>query len=91
LKLLDRINEVKDMEENELSSNIVSFTPPNSNITPKGFSPFTPTYSSPASSLSSGPSPSPAERQTSLGVACQKFLMLFLIIKEVLFQSIHSL
>ena len=48
---------------------------------------FSTSYSScgtsPASSSTGGPSPSPIERKTSLGVACQKFLMLFLIAPEV--------
>ncbi len=35
------------------------------------------------SSSGASPSPSPIERKTSLGVACQKFLMLFLIAPEV--------
>ena len=44
---------------------------------------FSSALSSPASSCcSASPSPSPVERKTSLGVACQKFLMLFLIAPE---------
>ena len=81
--MLDRYNEVKNMEENDPGCGSYSVTPPISCGTPKGISPFTPTYS-PCSS-SSGPSPSPAERKTSLGFACQKFLMLFLIAPEVNF------
>ena len=48
------------------------------------FSAYSSTGTSPASSCGGGPSPSPVvERKTSLGVACQKFLMLFLIAPEV--------
>ena len=79
--MLERYNEVKNMEENDPGCGNYSMTPPMGCGTPKGISPFTPTYS-PCSS-SSGPSPSPAERKTSLGFACQKFLMLFLIAPEV--------
>ena len=80
--MLERYNEVKTLEENDPAGcGNYSVSPPIGGGTPKGISPFTPTYS-PCSS-SSGPSPSPAERKTSLGFACQKFLMLFLIAPEV--------
>jgi hypothetical protein len=79
--MLERYNEVKHLEESDPGYGSYSVSPPMGGGTPKGVSPFTPTYS-PCSS-SSGPSPSPAERKTSLGFACQKFLMLFLIAPEV--------
>jgi hypothetical protein len=79
--MLERYNDVKTMEENDTGCGGYSISPPMGGGTPKGISPFTPTYS--PCSTSSGPSPSPAERKTSLGFACQKFLMLFLIAPEV--------
>ena len=85
LKMLERYNEVKVLEET--SENFYGSSPgflsPNSNCgTPvNGISPFSPSLS--PTSSSGGPSPSPIERKTSLGVACQKFLMLFLIAPEV--------
>ena len=87
LKMLERYNEVKILEESSEnfygSSQGSEFLSPNSNCgTPiNGISPFSPSLS--PTSSSGGPSPSPIERKTSLGVACQKFLMLFLIAPEV--------
>ena len=87
LKMLERYNEVKVLEESSenLYASSPEFLSPNGCgtpvFTPNGISPLTPSLS-PASS-SGGPSPSPIERKTSLGVACQKFLMLFLIAPEV--------
>ena len=86
LKMLERYNEVKVLEEtseNFYGSSPSGFLSPNSNCgTPvNGISPFSPSLS--PTSSSGGPSPSPIERKTSLGVACQKFLMLFLIAPEV--------
>merc|ERR1711988_1053399 len=84
LKMLERYNEVKALEES--SENFYGSSPgflsPNSNCgTPiNGISPLTPSLS--PTSSTGGPSPSPIERKTSLGVACQKFLMLFLIAPE---------
>lgn len=85
--MLERYNEVKVLEESSenLYASSPEFLSPNGCgtpvFTPNGISPLTPSLS-PASS-SGGPSPSPIERKTSLGVACQKFLMLFLIAPEV--------
>ena len=83
LKMLERYNEVKILEES--SENFFGSSPeflsPNGCGTPNGISPFSPSLS--PTSSSGGPSPSPIERKTSLGVACQKFLMLFLIAPEV--------
>ena len=83
LKMLERYNEVKILEESSenLYASSPEFLSPNGCGTPNGISPLTPSLS-PCSS-SGGPSPSPIERKTSLGVACQKFLMLFLIAPEV--------
>jgi len=81
LKLIDRFNEVKLLEETHPTGPF-SLSPQTPHGFSSGGSPFTPTYASPCST-GSGPSLSPAERQTSLGVACQKFLMLFLIAPEV--------
>ena len=99
LKMLERYNEVKVLEESSenLYASSPEFLSPNGCgtpvFTPNGISPLTPSLS-PASS-SGGPSPSPIERKTSLGVACQKFLMLFLIAPEVCsltqtLKNIHS-
>jgi len=87
LSLLERYNEAKQHCED--AENYGFLSPCSTNNSPAGsrglLSPFSPTYSStgtsPASSTG-GPSPSPIERKTSLGVACQKFLMLFLIAPE---------
>ena len=85
--MLERYNEVKILEESSENfygnSQGSEFLSPNSNCgTPiNGISPFSPSLS--PTSSSGGPSPSPIERKTSLGVACQKFLMLFLIAPEV--------
>ena len=82
--MLERFNEVKALEESceNFYGNSQEFLSPNSGCgTPNGISPFSPSLS-PGSS-NGGPSPSPIERKTSLGVACQKFLMLFLIAPEV--------
>ena len=86
LKMLERFNEVKALEEsceNFYGSTPEFLSPNNSGCgTPNGInSPFSPSLS--PTSSSGGPSPSPIERKTSLGVACQKFLMLFLIAPEV--------
>ena len=79
LKMLERFNEVKLLEEsseNFYQNDSMNFVSPCG--TPvSGISPFSPSLS-PTSC-----SPSPIERKTSLGVACQKFLMLFLIAPEV--------
>jgi len=85
LKMLERYNEVKVLEEsseNFYGSSSGGFMSPNGGFgTPNnGASPFSPSLS--PSSSTGGPSPSPIERKTSLGVACQKFLMLFLIAPE---------
>ena len=88
LSLLERYNEAKQYCEE--AENYGFLSPCSIGASPAGskgmLSPFSPTYSStgtsPASSTG-GPSPSPIERKTSLGVACQKFLMLFLIAPEV--------
>merc|ERR550532_1390460 len=86
LKMLERYNEVKILEESSEnfygSSQGSEFLSPNSNCgTPiNGISPFSPSLS--PTSSTGGPSPSPVERKTSLGVACQKFVMLFLIAPE---------
>ena len=88
LSLLERYNEAKQLSEE--TENFGFLSPCSTTNSPAGsrglLSPFSPTYSStgtsPASSTG-GPSPSPIERKTSLGVACQKFLMLFLIAPEV--------
>ena len=88
LSLLERYNEAKQLSEE--TENFGFLSPCSNTNSPAGsrglLSPFSPTYSStgtsPASSTG-GPSPSPIERKTSLGVACQKFLMLFLIAPEV--------
>jgi len=87
LKMLERYNEVKILEESSenLYASSPEFLSPNGCGTPNGISPLTPSLS-PCSS-SGGPSPSPIERKTSLGVACQKFLMLFLIAPEVRIQK----
>ena len=90
LSLLERYNEAKQHCED--AENYGFLSPCSTNNSPAGsrglLSPFSPTYSStgtsPASSTG-GPSPSPIERKTSLGVACQKFLMLFLIAPEVIY------
>ena len=88
LSLLERYNEAKQLcEETENFGFLSPCSNTNSPAASRGLlSPFSPTYSStgtsPASSTG-GPSPSPIERKTSLGVACQKFLMLFLIAPEV--------
>jgi hypothetical protein len=83
LRLAERFHEVRATEENDLAS-LFAFAPPHPGGTPRGFSPFSRPHATPSpSSAGSGPSPSPAERQTSLGVACQKFLMLFLVNPEV--------
>ena len=88
LSLLERYNEAKQLcEETENFGFLSPCSNTNSPAASIGLlSPFSPTYSStgtsPASSTG-GPSPSPIERKTSLGVACQKFLMLFLIAPEV--------
>ena len=84
--MLERFNEVKALEEsceNFYGSTPEFLSPNNSGCgTPNGInSPFSPSLS--PTSSSGGPSPSPIERKTSLGVACQKFLMLFLIAPEV--------
>merc|ERR1712038_1393153 len=83
--MLERFNEVKALEEsceNFYGSTPEFLSPNNSGCgTPNGInSPFSPSLS--PTSSSGGPSPSPIERKTSLGVACQKFLMLFLIAPE---------
>merc|ERR1719195_335383 len=85
LKMLERFNEVKALEEsceNFYGSTPEFLSPNNSGCgTPNGInSPFSPSLS--PTSSTGGPSPSPVERKTSLGVACQKFLMLFLIAPE---------
>jgi len=87
LSLLERYLEAK--QHCEEVENYGFLSPGSTNNSPADsrglLSPFSPTYSStgtsPASSTG-GPSPSPIERKTSLGVACQKFLMLFLIAPE---------
>ena len=81
--MLERFNEVKTLEESceNFYANSPEFLSPNGCGTPNGISPFSPSLS--PTSSSGGPSPSPIERKTSLGVACQKFLMLFLIAPEV--------
>ena len=90
LKMLERYNEVKILEESSenLYASSPEFLSPNGCGTPNGISPLTPSLS-PCSS-SGGPSPSPIERKTSLGVACQKFLMLFLIAPEVRIQKFFT-
>ena len=82
--MLERYNEVKILEESSenLYGSSPEFLSPNGCGTPNGISPFSPSLS--PTSSSGGPSPSPIERKTSLGVACQKFLMLFLIAPEVM-------
>ena len=95
LSLLERYNEAKQLSEE--TENFGFLSPCSTTNSPAGsrglLSPFSPTYSStgtsPASSTG-GPSPSPIERKTSLGVACQKFLMLFLIAPEVKDLQINS-
>ena len=92
LSLLERYNEAKQLSEE--TENFGFLSPCSTTNSPAGsrglLSPFSPTYSStgtsPASSTG-GPSPSPIERKTSLGVACQKFLMLFLIAPEVSYRK----
>lgn len=98
LDMLQRYHDVKRLEAAEEDSMLYGGSPAAAASTTIGCSPrerdlkrspqltsATPTSinSSFSSCSSQSPSPSPIERKTSLGVACQKFLMLFLIAPEV--------
>ncbi|TRY73110.1 hypothetical protein TCAL_05555 [Tigriopus californicus] len=84
LNMGQRYREVKELESNE-NAPFVHFSPRNERDlkrSPLSYSPANSSFSSISSASSMSPSPSPIERKTSLGVACQKFLMLFLIAHE---------
>ena len=85
LNMLQRYNDVRQMESNT-DENAYMISPCSDRDilrrSPLSVSSASSSFTaSPASSCS--PSPSPVERKTSLGVACQKFLMLFLVLPEV--------
>eukprot|EP00095_Tigriopus_kingsejongensis_P010782 maker-scaffold304_size215464-snap-gene-0.11 protein:Tk10782 transcript:maker-scaffold304_size215464-snap-gene-0.11-mRNA-1 annotation:"transcription factor e2f8" len=85
LNMAQRYKEVKDLESNEQLTHMMHYSPRNERDlkrSPLNYSPANSSFSSISSASSMSPSPSPVERKTSLGVACQKFLMLFLIAPE---------
>ncbi len=74
-----------------LSDSVVST--PASSVCNSSISSCSPSLT-PSSGLGASPSPSPSpsgptERKTSLGKACQRFLMLFLVLPEVSLSSTH--
>lgn len=96
LNMKKRYSDVKLLEEKDDIDMIIDCDLKRSPLSSAGSTPNrsicgTPMTISTPSSTTSSPLPSPVERKTSLGAACQKFLMLFLVVPEVIKLTLLSI